>query len=196
MWGGSLNGPRVVPGNYQVRLSVDGKPVSSETFAVKADPRISTTQAEFEKQFDLLMKINSKLSQTHQTILEIRDVRKQLEDLSARLGPDQKDLRDKAAEIGKKLTAVEEELIQAKIRSSQDALNFPIRLNNKLAALGSTVDSADFPPTNQSYDVFNDLTTRIDVQIAAFAAIKSKDIAEFNRSFAEKNLPVITVKNK
>ncbi len=196
MWGGSLNGPRVVPGSYQVRLSVDGKPVSTEAFAVKADPRISTTQAEFEKQFDLLMKINSKLSQTHQTILEIRDVRKQLEDLSARLGPEQKDLRDKAAEIGKKLTAVEEELIQTKIRSSQDALNFPIRLNNKLAALGSTVDSADFPPTNQSYDVFNDLTSRIDVQIEAFTAIKSKDIAEFNRLFAEKNLPVITVKSK
>lgn len=196
MWGGSLNGPRVVPGSYQVRLSVDGKPVSTEAFAVKADPRISTTQAEFEKQFDLLMKINSKLSQTHQTILEIRDVRKQLEDLSARLGAEQKDLRDKAAEIGKKLTAVEEELIQTKIRSSQDALNFPIRLNNKLAALGSTVDSADFPPTNQSYDVFNDLTSRIDVQIEAFTAIKSKDIAEFNRLFAEKNLPVITVKSK
>ena len=78
--------------------------------------------------------------------MEIRDLRKQFEDLSARLKPDQKDLKDKAADIIKKLTAVEEELIQTKIRSSQDAFNYPIKLNNKLAALGSTVDGADYPP--------------------------------------------------
>lgn len=194
MWGGSLNGPRVVPGGYQVRLSVDGKAVATEAFAIKADPRISTTADEFQKQFDLLMKINSKVTETHRTILEIRDVRKQVEDVAARLSADQKELRDKAAEIGRKLTAVEEELIQTKIRSSQDALNFPIKLNNKLAALGSTVDGGDFAPTNQAYDVYNDLTSRIDAQIAAFAEVKSKDIAEFNRLFAQRNLPVITVR--
>ena len=84
--------------------------------------------------------------------------------------------------------------MQTKIKSSQDALNYPIKLNNKLAALASSVDSADFPPTAQAYIVYNDLTTRIDAQLANFAQIKSKDIAEFNRMFAEKNLPVIVPK--
>ncbi len=196
MWGGSLNGPRVVPGSYQVRLTVDGKAVATEGFAVKADPRLATTAEEFQKQFDFLMKVNSKLTETHQTILQIRDIRKQLEDISARLGADQKELRDKASEIGKKLTAVEEELIQTKIRSSQDALNFPIRLNNKLAALGSSADSADYQPTNQANDVYNDLSSRIDAQIAAFSQIKSQDIADFNKMFSAKSLPVITVRNK
>ncbi|HLM00548.1 MAG TPA: hypothetical protein VK400_05800, partial [Pyrinomonadaceae bacterium] len=193
LWGGSLAGPRVVPGSYQVRLSVDGKAAATDSFAVKADPRIGTTAADFQKQFDLLMQINQKLSQTHGAILEIRDLRKQLEDLSAKLKePAQKDLREKAAGIMNKLSAVEEELIQTKIKSSQDALNYPIKLNNKLAALASAVDSADYAPTNQSYDVYNDLTARIDPQIAALAKIKAEDIAAFNRLFAEKNLPVIT----
>lgn len=197
LWGGSLAGPRVAPGNYSVRFSVDGKPISTESFTVKADPRLSTTQEDFQKQFDLMSKINSKLSQTHEAILEIRDVRKQLEDFSARMkAPEQKDLRDKAADISKKLTAVEEELIQTRIKSSQDALNFPIKLNNKLAALSSAVDSADFAPTKQSFDVYNDLTARIDAQLANLAQIKANDIAGFNRMFAEKNLPVITTKNK
>lgn len=194
MWGGSLAGPRVAPGNYQVRLTVDGKVVGTETFALKADPRLSVTTADLQKQYDFVLKANEKLSATHAAILEIRDVRKQLDDLAARLKPDQKDLKDKAAEIGKKLTAVEEELIQTKIRSSQDALNYPIRLNNKLAALAATVDGGDFPPTAQAYDVYNDLAAKIDAQLAALARIKSDDIAAFNRSYRDKGLPVIVVK--
>ncbi len=194
MWGGSLAGPRVVPGNYQVRLTIDGKAVSTESFAVKSDLRLATTAEDFQKQFDFLMKSNQKLTETHEAILEIRDLRKQFEDLSARLKPEQKELKDKAADIIKKLTAVEEELMQTKIKSSQDALNFPIKLNNKLAALASTVDSADYAPTNQSYDVYNDLTAKIDAQLAILARIKTDDIAAFNKMFAEKNLPVITVK--
>ncbi len=194
MWGGSLTGPRVVPGNYQVRLTVDGKVISTENFAVKSDLRLTTSAEDFQKQFDFLMKSNQKLTETHEAILEIRDVRKQFEDLSARMKPEQKELKDKAADIIKKLTAVEEELMQTKIKSSQDALNFPIKLNNKLAALASTVDSADYAPTNQSYDVYNDLVGKIDAQLAILARIKAEDIVAFNKMFAEKNLPVITIK--
>jgi photosystem II stability/assembly factor-like uncharacterized protein len=196
MWGGSLAGPRVVPGNYQVRFAVDGKTIATETFAVKADPRLSTSAADFQKQFDFLSQTRDKLSATHEAIAEIRDVRKQFEDLSARMKPEQKDLKDKAADIVKKITAVEEELIQTKIKASQDALNYPIKLNNKLAALASTVDGADFAPTAQAYDVYNDLTGKIDAQLAILARIKAEDIAAFNRMFAEKNLPVITIRTK
>ncbi|HMT08717.1 MAG TPA: hypothetical protein PKA82_11990 [Pyrinomonadaceae bacterium] len=194
MWGGSLAGPRVVPGNYQVRLSVDGKAVATETFAIKADPRIATTQDGFQKQFDFLTNTTAKITATHNAILEIRDLRKQIEDISSRLKADQKELKDKAAETAKKLTAVEEELMQTKIRSSQDALNFPIKLNNKLAALASLVDGSDDAPTSQAYDVYNDLTGKIDAQLATLARIKSDDIAAFNRAFSDKGLPVISTR--
>ncbi|HVF47631.1 MAG TPA: hypothetical protein VNA17_08710, partial [Pyrinomonadaceae bacterium] len=192
MWGGTLAGPRVVPGNYQVRLSVDGKVVGTESFAIKADPRLSTTVEDFAKQWALMSKINAKLSETHAAILEIRDTRTQLESLSRRLKPaEHKDLIDKAKQIGAKLTAVEEALMQTKIRSGQDALNFPIRLNNKLAALASSIDGSDDAPTAQSYDVYNDLSARIDAELARLAKIKGEDIAEFNKQFAVKGLPVI-----
>jgi chromosome segregation ATPase len=196
LWGGSLAGPRVVPGNYQVRLSVDGKVIGTESFAVKADPRLATAQEDFQKQYDFLLKTRNKLSETHEAILEIRDVRKQLEDLSARLKPEQKDLKDKAAAIMKNLTAVEEELMQTKIRSSQDALNYPIKLNNKLAGVASAVDGADYAPTTQAHDVYNDLTGKIDAQLARLTQIKSTEIPEFNRMFAEKGLPVIVTRSK
>ena len=194
MWGGSLNGAKVPPGSYQVRLSVDGKAVATESFAITADPRLRTTQEDFQKQFDFLSKSGEKLSATHAAILEIRDVRKQLEDLSGRMKPDQKDLKDQAAAIMRKLTAVEEELMQTKIRSSQDALNFPIKLNNKLAALRSLVDASDDAPTTQAYDVYNDLAAKIDAQLTAFARIKSEDIVAFNKAYQSKSLPVIVTK--
>jgi photosystem II stability/assembly factor-like uncharacterized protein len=195
LWGGSLAGPRVVPGNYQVRLTVDGKPIATESFALKADPRIAVTQEDFQKQYDLMTKINSKLTATHDAILEIRDVRKQLDDVSARLkDPSQKDLVDQAKAINTKLTTVEEALIQTKIKSSQDSLNFPIRLNNKLAALGASVDSSDSAPTAQAAAVYNELSAQIDAQLTALAQIKSQDIAAFNRAYTEKNLPVIVTK--
>ena len=192
MWGGSLAGPRVTPGIYQVRLSVDGKTVATESFAIKADPRLTATTEEFAKQFDLMSKISVKLSETHQAILDIRDTRTQLESLSRRLkAPDHKDLIDKAKDISKKLTDVEEALMQTKIKSGQDALNYPIRLNNKLAALSSFVDGSDDGPTASAYIVFTDLTAQIDRQLAALAKVKSEDIAEFNKQFAAKGLPVI-----
>ena len=194
MWGGSLAGPKIVPGQYQVRLSVDGKAVAMEPFAVKADPRLGVSQADFQKQFDFLSQTSAKVTATHEAILEIRDLRKQFEELSSRMKPDQKDLKDRAGEIAKKLTAVEEELIQTKIRSGQDALNYPIKLNNKMAALSSLVDASDYAPTAQAFDVYNDLAGKIDAQLAILARIKSDDVAAFNKAYTEKSLPVIVTK--
>ncbi|MEZ5425694.1 MAG: hypothetical protein R2747_05475 [Pyrinomonadaceae bacterium] len=192
LWGGSLTGPKVPPGNYQVRLKVDGNIVGTENFSVKIDPRLSATQEDLVKQYVLLSEINRKLTETHKAILEIRDLRQQLENVARRLKPaEDKPLIDTAREINKKLTSIEEELIQTKIKSGQDALNFPIKLNNKLAALSSTVDSSDDAPTTQMFEVFNDLTARIDAQLARLSGLKTGDIAEFNRAFAEKGLPVI-----
>ena len=191
MWGGSLAGPRIPPGNYSVRLTVDGKVVATEPLSLKADLRLKTTQEEFAKQFDLMKKINAKLTETHNAINELRDLRTQIEGVSRRLKPENKDLIDKAKDIVTKLTAVEEALHQTKIRSGQDALNFPIRLNNKLAALSSFVDSSDDGPTASAYVVYTDLTSQIDTQLTKYAGIKSQDIADFNKQYLAKGLPVI-----
>ena len=191
LWGGSLAGPRVPPGNYSVRLTVDGKVVGSEPFAIKADLRLMTTQDDFAKQFDLMKKINMKLTETHDAINQLRDIRTQIEGISKRLTPENKELSDKAREITQKLTEIEEALHQTKIRSGQDALNFPIRLNNKLAAVSSFVDSSDDGPTASAYLVFNDIAAQIDVQLARFAVVKSQDIAEFNKQYTARGLPVI-----
>ena len=90
-----------------------------------------------------------------------------------------------------KLTDVEEALYQTKSRSSQDPLNFPIRLNNKLAALASTVASADAAPTEPSYAVHRDLSARIDAELAKLDRVMAEDLPAFNRLVREKEVPAV-----
>ncbi len=195
LWAGDLRGPRVVPGTYQVKLTVDGKTMS-ESFIVKADPRVTTTAAELAKQMELGLKIRDKVSETHNAIIQIREVRKQVDDLLKRVAgqPSAKAITEGAAGLKKHLTEVEESLYQTKNQSSQDPLNYPIRLNNKLAALAGVVSSADAAPTDQSYAVYDELVVQIDGQLARLAGIIKNEVPAFNQLVRDQNIPAITLK--
>jgi len=197
MWAGSTSGPRIVPGTYQVKLTVDGKTMT-QSFDVKKDPRLETTQADFAKQLDLLLKIRDKFSETSEAILQIRDTRKQIDDITNRLKdqPSGKAIADAAKSLKTKLTAVEEELYQTKNRSSQDPLNYPIRLNNKLAALTGVAGSADAAPTDQTYVVFDDLVRKIDAQLKKLEETMRVDLPAFNKMVRDQDVPAVIVKAK
>ena len=193
LWAGETRGPRVVPGNYQVKLTVDGATMT-ERFEVKPDPRLTTTAADYAKQLDLSLKIRDKLNKTHNAIIQIRDVKKQVEDLVKRVGGQSKPIADAGAALNKKLTEVEEALYQTKNQSSQDPLNFPIRLNNKLAALGGVVARSETPPNDQSYAVYEELAAQIDAQLQRLAQIIKTDVPAFNQLVRDQNIPAIVVK--
>jgi photosystem II stability/assembly factor-like uncharacterized protein len=195
LWAGETRGPLVMPGAYQVRLTVGGKTMT-ESFEVRKDPRITTTPADFAKQFDLLMKIRDKLSQTHNAITRIREVRQQVDELVKRLKdqPGSGPVIEAAKLLNARLTAIEEELYQTKNRSSQDPLNFPIRLNNKLAALGGVVSSADAAPTDQSYVIYEEQVGLINAQLRKLEQIMSNDLSAFNRLAREQNIPAVITK--
>ncbi|HKB64339.1 MAG TPA: hypothetical protein VKC61_00695 [Pyrinomonadaceae bacterium] len=195
LWAGEMRGPRVAPGMYQVRLTVDGQ-TTNQSFEVKPDPRLSTSAADYAKQLELGLKIRDKVTETHNAIIQIRDVRKQVDDLLKRVAgqPGFKVINDAATPLKKNLTAVEESLYQTKNRSSQDPLNFPIRLNNKLAALAGVVQSADAAPTDQSYAVYDELVVEIDAQLAKLAQIMKTDVPAFNQLVRDQNVPAVTVK--
>ncbi|HKP39099.1 MAG TPA: hypothetical protein VJT71_19730, partial [Pyrinomonadaceae bacterium] len=195
LWAGETRGPRIVPGSYQVKLTVDGQTMT-ETFEVRPDPRLTTTPADYAKQLELSLKIRDKLTETHNAIIQIRDVRKQIEDLVKRVSgqPNAKSIVDAGSGLNKKLTEVEEALYQTKNQSSQDPLNFPIRLNNKLAALMGVVAGSENPPNDQSVVVFNELTADIDVQLQKLAQIMKSDVPAFNQLVRDASIPAIVIK--
>jgi hypothetical protein len=195
LWAGDVRGPRAVPGTYTVKLTADGQ-TYTQTFEIKKDPRVSITPEQFQKQFALSLKIRDKLTETHNAIAQIRDVKRQLNDLLTRLGdqPNAAAVVDAGHALNNKLTAVEEELYQTKNQSSQDPLNFPIKLNNKLAALGSIVGSADAEPTDSSYQLYDELAAKIDAQLQALSRIMSADLKSFNNLVRSSDIPAVIVK--
>jgi len=193
LWAGETRGPKVPPGRYQVKLTVDGKSLT-QNFEVKPDPRLAATSADYAKQAELGLQIRDKLNETNNAIIQIRDVRKQVEDLLKRVGAQSKPINDAGLALNKKLTAIEEALYQTKNQSSQDPLNFPIRLNNKLAALAGVVGGAESATTAQSYAVYDELVAAIDAELAKLSQVMKTDVPAFNQLVRDQNIPAVVVK--
>ena len=195
LWGGSTKGPEALPGTYQVRLTVLGNSFTAR-LEIKADPRLKVTQADLEKQFELLMKIRDKVTETDDAINQIRDFREQISAINKRLknDPRAKTIDDAGKTLDKKMTEIEEALIQTKAKSSQDVLNFPIRLNNQLVALGRVVGSAASAPTRQSYEVFDMLNKAVDDQLTKWKAVVATDVKAYNDLIKQQEVPALLLK--
>ena len=124
-------------------------------------------------------------------VITIRELKRQMD---ARL-KEKGDAALKASldKFREKLTAVEEEVYQVRNRSGQDPLNFPIKLNNKLAALEGTVESSDDPPTTQTTEVYEGLASQVNVQLETLKKLVSADLAAFNRLVHDQNVPAVIV---
>jgi photosystem II stability/assembly factor-like uncharacterized protein len=195
LWGGMLSGPVAVPGVYQVKLTV-GEKMMAESWQWKEDPRLSTTQEEFQEQFDFLIKIRDKITEVNRAINRLRDVKKQIDELSRKVrGLEKgKEVIEAARLLKQKLSSAEDVLIQSKSKSGQDPLNYPIRLDNKIAALAGVVARADARPTDQSYEVFKEFSAKADEQLTKLKDILKKDLPEFNKLVKKADIPAIIIK--
>jgi hypothetical protein len=181
----ALAGPIAVPGTYTAELAVDGKTYSTE-IVVEADPRVNASQQDLQEQFDLLMQIREKLSETHKAVNTIRDIKAQLDGWTKR--SDDGGLKDQATTLRDKLVAIEEVLIQPK---ASDPRQFPNGLNDKLAALPGMIQNADVRPPKQYYDVFEKLSGEVDEQLGKLEDVLGKDVKAFNE--AVKKADVVAV---
>jgi hypothetical protein len=84
-----------------------------------------------------------------------------------------------------KLSKVEEEIYQVRLQSNQDPLNYPIKLNNKIAALLNAVEGSEGMPTAQSNEVFTELSARLDQQLAWLKDILDRDVTAYNARWVQ-----------
>ncbi|HEX9460427.1 MAG TPA: glycosyl hydrolase, partial [Thermoanaerobaculia bacterium] len=188
MWAGGTLGPRVPPGMYQARVTVGEQPAVTVPFEVRQDPRSTSSAADLKAQFDFVTSVHDKLSEVNESVTRIRDVRKQLTDVKKRVA-DNKAVVAAANDLDKKMTAVEEALYQTKNKSSQDPLNYPIRLNDKLAGVGDSAASGPYAPTSQQIAVRDELVAKINIELAKLKAIWDTDLPAFNKLAA--GVPVV-----
>ncbi|WP_264791307.1 WD40/YVTN/BNR-like repeat-containing protein [Aureispira anguillae] len=189
----SMAGPRALPGQYKAILTVDSNSYEVP-FEIINDPDSEATFDDLKKQFDFVDAIRDKLTETHQTILDIRTIRKQLNSYNKRLTGDTTltDLLALSKEIDSTMTVIEKALYQTQNKSPQDPLNFPIRLNNKLGHLNA-LSYGDYPPTDQALAVKAELFAKIDALITQFKTIKSTQIKTFNQLFRAKMVEAIWI---
>jgi hypothetical protein len=189
---GEPSGPLVLPGNYQARLTVATKNFTAP-LGVTMDPRVKTSAEDLRKQFDLLLKMRERQDEMNKTILAIRDLRGQLQSLEKRLGSNEpsKLVVGAAADLRKKIGAIEEELIQVNSKASEDELNYPTKLNSKLGYLQNAVDSADAQPTEAELGVYAELDQQLEAQLSKWREVLSRDIPAINDTMQKTNVPLI-----
>jgi hypothetical protein len=159
---------------------------------VKADPNYKVSAAEYEEQFNFLVKVSDKFTEVQKAIKDIRALRQQINDFIARQRKeDIKEIKQMADSINKQLTAIEEKLYQTKAKSGQDVLNYPIRLNDKLSGVFDAANSGNFAPSKQVKEVYADLARQCDEQLDKLKKIKEQDLPRFNQLIRDKTLPVI-----
>ncbi|MDZ7880843.1 MAG: glycosyl hydrolase [Saprospiraceae bacterium] len=200
MWSGSVTGPKVAPGKYNVEMVVGKNVVGKQPFEIKKDPRAEVSDAALAENVNFQLKVRDKLSETHKSINELRQIRKSVNDYMATLEVKdslfKKELEVVSKPMLEQLQSVEDALIQHKAKAFQDLLALPIRLNDKIAGMASVAASADTPLTAQNVEGFTDLAQQADVQIIKLNKVIESEVPKFNQIVEKRKTPAISIKPK
>ncbi len=192
LWSYNLTGPKAIPGNYKVRLRSKGQ-MQEEDIQILPDPRSLANTADYEAQFDFVQQISDTITAMHRCIKEIRDVRTQINGLKTKLPKEDKfnPLSTQLAQMDSVMSNVENNLYQTKNRSSQDPLNYPVKLNDKMANLMGINVGGNYPPTEASRQVFDILSKQAGDELGQWKTVKTVDLPEINRMVRELGVDVV-----
>jgi photosystem II stability/assembly factor-like uncharacterized protein len=192
MWAAApQRGPASPPGAYSVRIAANGD-TKTRNFTIGIDPRLVSdgiSEAYLLEQFKLSSRVRDKVTEANTSVIKIRALRDQVNKALEKVSPRRKsEIQALADALMKPLTLVEEEVYQVRNRSSQDPLNYPIKLNNKIAALMGVIESADHRPTQQTYEVFDELSKELDAQLAKMNTTLKTELPRLNAALKREKI--------
>ncbi len=186
-WGARSQGPAVPPGEYTLRLTADGRSVTAPV-RVERNPLITdVSDADLQAQYDFGVQVRDKVTEANEAVITIRRVKSQLEDRYGR--SDDPRLRELGDRLESDLSAVEENIYQVRNRSGQDPLNFPIRVNNRLANLLAMSERGDGRPGNKMPEIFDILVQELKVYTDRLEEILDTELPPVNTELARLGLP-------
>jgi hypothetical protein len=191
LWGATTSGPAAPPGTYQVRLTVDGRS-QTQPLVVKRHPLRTGTDADLQEQFDLGIQIRDKVSDANNAVIRIRNVKQQVKDRLAKSTDPR--LADAAGKLTANLSSVEEAIYQVRNQSNQDPLNFPIKINNRIASLLRAVNTGDGKPIASINPIFQDLVGELKVQTDKLQQVLASDLPAFNTEAGRLKLEPVVAK--
>ncbi len=194
LWNTIDAGPKVAPGNYVARVKVNNDSVDVP-FVIKGDPNYKMTEAQYDEQVGFLLKSRDKFSEVQKAIKDIRSLRSQVKDFTGKIDSvEYKEIKVLSDSITNRLTRVEEALYQTKAKSGQDILNYPIRINDKIAGMFEYASSGYSIPSEQVKLLYDELSAEAGQYLAALKQIREVDIKKLNELIYQQRIPVIAVK--
>jgi photosystem II stability/assembly factor-like uncharacterized protein len=187
LWGANTNGPAVPPGRYNIRLTTDGR-VQMAAIRVMRNPHISdVTDADLRAQYAFSKRVRDRATEANRAVIAIRRVKLQLDNRLQRSSDAA--LTTAGGALRTSASQVEENIYQVRNQSGQDPLNFPIKVNNRLANLLSMAQRGDGQPTNNMPEIFGILSRELGGYLSRLDAVWRTDLAAVNRELARLRLP-------
>ena len=171
-----------------MQLTVDGVSQTQPLTIVK-HPLRDTSDAAMQEQFDLSVQIRDKVSEANQAVIEIRRIKDAVADRLKK--SDKRELKLVGDRLVAALSAVEGDIYQVKNQSGQDPLNFPIRINNRLASLYGVVARGDGKPIDSARPIFEDLKKELEVEMKRLESVLASDLPAFNVQLQRVQLPPV-----
>lgn len=193
LWGAVQNGPMVLPGAYQIRLTADGN-VQTQSLTVKKHPLRTVSDTDLQAQYDIASQIRDKVNEANNAVIQIRRIKKEVADRLQKKNDG--DLRALANRLTRQLTEVEEDVYQVRNQSNQDPLNFPIKINNRLASLLRVVETGDGRPTSNVGPIFNDIKQELKAQTDKLQQSLTTDLPRFNQMAQKLGLQPVVEKSE
>ena len=188
-FGQAVRGPQVIPGDYQVRLTVGGQQYT-QPLKVVLDPRSTATPTDLARQFDLGMKASSEIAKNSQLTQELAALRARITEIK------QTNTSDAALLAVVSKVEAEAQRISGVGASWQTPANpsgvGAVQVN--LGAVNFVADSADRTPPAQAYALYEQASRDLAALMASWDALKNDQLAELNRALRDKNLPAIDLK--
>ncbi|MFN7990165.1 MAG: glycosyl hydrolase [Thermoanaerobaculia bacterium] len=191
LWG-SREGPLVAPGRYAVRLTAFGE-TRTVPVEVAPNPNVAFSREELGRQAAFLAELNAALSRTHETVRALRDARAQVAAIAARAkkAGAPATVADAATLLDGRLLAAEEKLVNPKLKSEQDVLNFPPALDHQVVGLVGAVASADAPPTAGALAYWAELKGTLAAAEAGARDALGEGVSGFNAALAAAGIPPV-----
>jgi len=191
---GSVTPAALVPGTYTIRLTIGNDSYESPV-RVERDPRVATSQKEFQAQFEFLIRIRDRVNDIHRMIARLRDLRTQLLDRRERaLRMGKSELFTQTQRLIDMLEAIENGLIQPGLNENSgelDGTHFPDRVDGKLQALSYQVARSDNAPTRQALELWEVLDAEVATQEMLFAKVTVQHLPDFNRLCRDQDFAVL-----
>ncbi|MEP6619003.1 MAG: glycosyl hydrolase [bacterium] len=189
MWQGSTAGPFAPPGTYAVRVTSGGAAVT-EKFVVRRDPQTKASDADLVEQARFALEVRDKVTAANDAVKTIRNVKRQLTDVAPKM-TSHTDFAALEKSFEAQMSNVEDSIYQTRNQSGEDPLNFPIRINNQMAALLGFVSNGERRPPKQSYQVYEVLDPRLKAELVRYRKVMEENLAKINAMLKAAGLPII-----